>query len=32
MYRTVEKRRMEGPSLPDVTGATFFKVKTKIFN
>jgi hypothetical protein len=26
MAKSVEKRLMEGPKLPDVTSATFFKV------
>jgi len=27
MAKTIEKRLMQGPKLPDVTSATFFKVK-----
>lgn len=29
MARSIERRLMQGPKLPDVTGATFFKVKKK---
>jgi hypothetical protein len=27
MAKTIEKRLMQGPKLPDVTSSTFFKVK-----
>jgi len=32
MASTVEKRLMEGPNLPDVTSATFFKVRKYILH
>jgi hypothetical protein len=31
MAKTIEKRLMEGPKLPDVTSSTFFKVRCVFF-
>jgi len=32
MASTVERRLMQGPNLPDVTSATFFKVRKDILH